>query len=132
MSYKPELLLGKNISIWWVCIKIKNILNEDTHHTQQKGSFFFLRWTKREKRWRAKWLFFFNSGRNFTNDKKMPFVPDNKVSMSWALWQLQNQAQACGPLWLGQESGLSAKQSSLRATPVPISFSLFHPPKCIC
>lgn len=40
-------------------------------------------------------VFFFISGRNITNEKKMLFAPDNKVITCPKLsGQLQNQAQA--------------------------------------
>lgn len=58
----------------------------------------------------------------------MPFASDKKVFISQMLWETTKLSSGlpvvCGPLWTGQESGLSAKWSSLRATPAPISFSL--------
>lgn len=43
---------------------------------------------KEGKRWRkSQMLFFFfpfNYGRKFTSDKKVPFAPENNLSMRWA------------------------------------------------
>ena len=110
---------GKELlPILGVCIKLKKCKNQ-----KKKGPFRVLSWTKRGKdKGRAKG--FFNSGRKLPKDKKMPSVPDDRSQHQHAPGSCRCKLRPPSGLWSApwrrQESGLSAKQSSLRAH-LPIS-----------
>lgn len=63
--------------------RLKNFKIETRTRTLLRSPF-----EQREKMKSQMTLFFFpfNYGRKFTSDKKMPFAPENNVSMHWAFW----------------------------------------------